>query len=437
MNDVLVLGAGMAGLTAARELVRAGLSVTVVEARSRMGGRIFSVRDFCDEPVEGGAEFIHGVQAETWPEVRAGGFSVRPCPPLRHTMFNLGGATHWLPWTLLHPGAWPGLGVMRALSRSASSSQSARQFIEQRRYRGRARTLAEMTLIAHLPGSLDEVGVSGLVEDGVLALEMARNHRIAEGYDALPRFMAGGLDVRFDFCVETLRWRRDGVVIRAADGRELEARAAVNTLPVGVLASGALRFEPELPETKRSALAEIRMGPVLKMLLRFRERFWPRWLASLGCGVGPVTLYWAVFYGAASAPPVLTAYATGPRAVHLSGLGEEGALDTVLGDLRRHFPHSDPRGALVDFRRIDWSADPFTRGGYTFLPAGVKGARARLRVPDTGALFWAGSATESRPIAASVEAAYLSGLRAAREVCAVLETRSPGRRARRPALTRV
>jgi monoamine oxidase len=434
VNDVLVLGAGMAGVTAARELARAGLSVTVVEARGRIGGRIFSVRDFCDAPVEGGAEFIHGSRAGTWPEVRAGRLSVRPCPTIRHTMFNLGGATRWLPWVLLHPGAWPGFGVMRAISRSASSPLSARQFIEERRYRGRARTLAELTLTAHLPGSLDEVGVSGLVEDGVLALERGLNHRIVEGYDALPRFVASGLDVRFGFRVDRIRWSGDGVEVHAHDGRALEARAAVNTLPVGVLASGEPRFEPELPETKRKALAEIRMGPVVKILLRFEERFWPRWLATLVCGVGPVTLYWPVFYGAVSAPPVLTAYATGPRAAHLSALSEDEALETVLRDLRGHFPRSDPRRSLVDFRRIDWAADPFARGGYTFLPVGVRGARARLRAPDTGALFWAGSASESRRIAASVEAAYLSGLRAADEVCAALGTRPAGRSAAGPAL---
>ena len=84
---------------------------------------------------------------------------------------------------------------------------------------------------------------------------------------------------------------------------------------------------------------------------------------------------------------------------------------------------------LLAWRRVDWAADRFSRGGYTFLrPHGV-GARQRLAADDTGALFWAGSATESRPIAASVEAAYLSGLRAAGQVQAALEARPPLRRA--------
>jgi polyamine oxidase len=69
--DVIVIGAGMAGVTAARALARAGATVCVVDGNDRIGGRIYTVRDFCGKPVEGGAEFIHGVGAETWPCVRA------------------------------------------------------------------------------------------------------------------------------------------------------------------------------------------------------------------------------------------------------------------------------------------------------------------------------------------------------------------------------
>jgi hypothetical protein len=98
MDDVIVIGAGMAGVTAARELSRQGLTVAVVEARDRTGGRIYSVRDFCGAPVEGGAEFVHTGDAEIWPEIHAAALAVRACPLARNSMFNLGGRTLWLPW---------------------------------------------------------------------------------------------------------------------------------------------------------------------------------------------------------------------------------------------------------------------------------------------------------------------------------------------------
>ena len=243
---------------------------------------------------------------------------------------------------------------------------------------------------------------------------------MADGNDSIPHAIASGLEVELGFAVESVHWGDDGVTVRSASGQEISARAAVCTLPVGVLKSGSVRFAPELPESKRAALEVIEMGPVLKLLLHFRQPFWPSWAANIGCGTGPVTLYWPVFYGSERKPPVMIAYCTGPRAEALSKVTEDEAVGVVLQDLRRLFPRSDPERALLGHRRIDWGTDPFSRGGYTFLRPGGVGARARLRATDTGPLFWAGAATEWSPIAATVEAAYTSGIRAAGEVRALL-----------------
>jgi monoamine oxidase len=424
MLDVLVIGAGMAGVTAARETARASFSTTVVEGRSRIGGRVRTIRDFCGEPVEAGAEFIHGACAGILQETRAAGLATRHCSLLRNTMFNLGGRTRWLPWILLHPTVWPAFGVLRALRKAEPPDRTAREFLDACAYRGRARLLAEMAVTGHLPGSVDEVGVLGLTADGVLALETGLNRRVDRGYDALVRSMASGLDVRLDFEVESIRWAGDGVSVRSTAGEELSARAVVCTLPVGVLKSGSVQFRPELPESKRAALNAIEMGPVLKLLLRFRRPFWPRWAAIIACGTGPVTLYWPVFHRSPEKPAVLIAYCTGPRAAQLSEVGEEEAVEIVLADLGRLFPAAELRRGLVAHHRVDWASDPFSRGGYTFLRPGGVGAREQLRAPDTGPLFWAGSATESSPIAATVEAAHSSGLRVAEEVKAHLAKRS-------------
>ncbi len=422
MPDVIVIGAGMAGITAARELVRAQLSVVVLEARDRIGGRIWTLRDFCDGPVEGGAEFVHGREAATLPEIRRAGLRLRASPPMRRTAFNLGGATRWLPLTLFHPGTWPCARMRRGIARTGPPDLSAREYIDKRGYRGRARMLTEMTFLQHLPGSADEVGVLGLVDDGVLDLQTRFNYRIVEGYDSLPRALVNGLDVRLGCPVETVFWDSEAVRVRFRNGHELEAQAAISTLPVGVLRSGAVRFVPPLPESKQWALTQIEMGPVLKLLLRFQERFWPRWMEMVACGTGPVNLYWSVFRGAEGKPPVLSAYCVGPRAAKLSKVSEEEATEIAIADLQRLFPKADPHRALVSCRCIDWTRDPFARGGYTFLRPGGRGARARLRAADTGVLFWAGAASEWQPIAEIVETAYRSGLRAAAEVRAALET---------------
>ncbi len=416
MTDVIVIGAGMAGVTAAREIAKQGLSVKVVEGRSRTGGRVQSIRDFCDEPIEGGAEFVHGTGAAIWPDVRAAGLATRPCPLMKDTMFNVGGGTRWLPWIIAHPGVWPTFTILQKIGKVRPPDVSARQFIEQQGYRGRARILAEMTLTAHLPGTVDEIGLQGLVEDGVLHLETGMNSRVDDGYDRLTDFIGKGLDIDLEFDVEAIEWGGDGVRVRSKEGQEASARAAISTLPVGVLKSGMVKFSPDLPLSKQLALDRLEMGPVVKILLLFKERFWPKWVANIGCGTGPVTLYWPTSYKSGREVPVLCAYATGPRAARLSKLSEEEASNVVLADLKRLFPNADPGRLCTDTRRIDWGTDPFSCGGYTFIKPGGAGARALLGANDTPPLFWAGSATTWAPIASTVEAAFSSGLRAAREV---------------------
>ena len=421
MLDVIVIGAGMAGITAARDLARDGYSVVVLEARDRIGGRVFTQYDFCEQPVEGGAEFIHGESAATLPEAREAGLSFRGSPQMRRTAFNLGGGTHWLPLVCMHPETWACASMRKNIVNTAAPDLTAREFIEKHGYRGRARMLTEMTFLQHLPGGVDDVGVLGFIDDGVMDLQMRFNRRVVEGYAALPRSLAEGLDIRLNAVVEEIDWDDESVRVRLQNGDLLEARAAVSAMPVGVLKSDAIRFKPGLPESKRWALTKIEMGPILKILLHFEKRFWPGWMEMVACSTGPINLYWTVFRSGDALPDVMTAYCLGPRAEALSAQSDEQALETVMSDLKRLFPKSDPRRALVNHRIINWAKDPFARGGYTYLRPGGLGARAKLRATDTGALFWAGAGTESSPVSELVETAYLSGRRAAREVSALLE----------------
>lgn len=414
----------MAGVSAARALATGGARVALLEAGQRVGGRVWSLRDFAAAPVEAGAEFVHGAKAATWNDVRGAGLRVQPVP-YRYTWFNIAGRTHWIPVHLAHPGVWRSFDILWALSHLKGEDISAGSFIEKKGYRGRAREMATLALTGHLPGGIDEVGVRGLVADGVLTLEEGLNHRVVDGYDLLPQHIATGLDVHFGWRVSRIAWSPDGVEVTAQDGRVWRARAAITTLPHGVLASGRVAFDPALPARKLDAIARVASGPVAKVLLRFEERFWPARMAQLVCGEGPVTLYWPTSFGT-DGPPVLIAYATGPRARALSEAGADVAPEVVLDDLGRLFPKAPARRLLGDVRFVDWLTDPNACGGYTFLPPGAVGTRAALAAPDTGALLWAGSATVSSPVADTVEAAYLSGIRAAREASSIL-TQGAGR----------
>ena len=416
--DVVVLGAGMAGVTAARALAGGGSRVVVLEAGRRIGGRIHTIRGFASTPIEAGAEFVHGAGAATWTDVRAAGLRTVPVP-YRYTWANLGGRSRWLPLHLAQPATWPAFDILWALRHWRGADTSAAELIRAKGYRGRAAELARLALTGHLPGDAEEVGLLGLVADGVLHLESGVNSRLLDGYDLLPHHVATGLDVRFGQRVTTVAWGPTGVEVTTEAGETFSGRAAVSSLPHGVLASGAIRFDPVLPDSKAQAVSQISTGPVLKVLLRFATRFWPARMAQLVCGTGPVTLYWPTSFDT-DGPPILIAYATGGRARALSEAGPDKAADIVLDDLERLYPRARPRRRLEALRVEDWLSDPHACGGYTFLRPGAVGARAALAAPDTGALVWAGSATSWLPVADTVEAAYLSGLRAAREVSALL-----------------
>jgi monoamine oxidase len=416
MEDVVVVGAGMAGVTAARDCARAGLDVVVVEAQERVGGRMFTARDFCDHPVEQGAEFVHTAEADTWPEIRAAGLDTLRCDPASGFVLSVGGVQS--PELFLDPALARVSNLLEDIVTYDGPDRTVADLLAERQLEGPARVLADQMLTLHPLGDQDQLSVIGLRDDRVVDLERGCDWRLVDGYDTLPRHLAAGLDVRLGFTVSELHWGPDRVTVRAATGEEITARAGVCTLPIGILKAHTVRFDPDLPASKWRALDGLEMGAVLKILYRFRERFWPADLTMLSCD-GPIRLYWTPLYGRGDdVAPVLTAYVGGYRARALSAMTEHDAATAGLADLDRLFPDVDPSQLVEEWRRVDWCTNPNTRGGYSFVRYGGAGSRAALAASDTGALFWAGDATATTTIAAVVHAAYATGRRAASEILA-------------------
>ena len=437
--DVIVLGGGAAGLAAARRLGAAGLSVLVVEARSRLGGRILTVPDpVLHLPIELGAEFIHGLPPETWEVVRTAGLTVHEVSP-NHWHHRDGRLRR-------DSGLWEeAQELLGRLSQVGPEDMSCERFLAERCGDAPApvRELAALYIEGFNAAPIARASARALAEEAREAGEIdeSRAFRITGGYGALVDRLRAGLDpvlttLRLGRTAEEIRWRRGSVemTLRSPMGSLEEVRSprAVITLPLGVLRAppgspGSPRFLPEIPE-KVDAAARLGVGCVVKVVLRFDEPFWerlrPRGLArgedlhQLGFLHSPEHLLPTWWTALPLRVPTLTAWAGGSRALRLSSLSPERLLDQAVSTF----------GGLLDLRRQDvvthleawyvhdWQADPFSRGVYSYVPVeGLAARRALARAVD-GTLFFAGEATHFEGQAGTVAGAIATGHRAAREV---------------------
>jgi monoamine oxidase len=460
---VLVIGAGAAGLAAARRLQEAGRRVLVLEARDRIGGRIWTERVAvagASVPVELGAEFVHGTPVETEQIIRAA--RLRAEPVRGESRHFVGGR--------LGPRSEEGTDSRALFERlrasvDAGEDMTFAQFLEResagRGEIARAIAAAAPQAVAYVQGyhaaRPERIGIQALqlVEDADEAIGSHRTRRLVDGYDQLVEWLRAALPadaVRLRTVATAIRWRSGQVEVdarcfgdAAGEGRALQwapetfrATRAIVTLPLGVLqapdgAEGAVRFDPPLA-AKAAALPHLEMGVVSKLVLVFREAFWeaPRGAGSAGAARQPrrtAPLAWVRAPGEriptwwTASPlgaPVLVGWAGGPRGVALAAQPREDVLDAALDELTRIFSTSGAtvEQQLVAWRLHDWQSDPFARGAYSFgAVQGVAALRA-LAAPVEGTLFFAGEATEAGGQISTVHGALKTGYRAAQEVLA-------------------
>jgi monoamine oxidase len=433
--DIVIVGAGAAGLAAAQTLSRAGASVALLEARSRIGGRVWTRRaPGWPVPLELGAEFVHGRNEVLFREADDAGLPVVRLPEahveLRGARLRPMGDI----WTRFDA-------ITRKMGRSARD-RSVADFL---RGRGKSLPAADRRLLVSLVEGYDAAPIEAASS---LALSTAggpplthddrAQFRLVDGYRRLVDRLAFGIEpARYKLfrstIVQRIAWRR-GRVRLATDGGDFLAERALITVPIGVLratsgSAGAIAFDPDPPSLRR-ALAGLAMGDVAKLVLRFREPFWreaprvARARSSPGlCGnepnffhfpSAPFPTWWT------SAPveaPVLTAWAGAAAARSVLRLHPRDrlrrALETLAGALALSV-RSVAR-SLLDWDLHDWTADPFSRGAYSYALVGGASAAQALGRPIADTLYFAGEATEGSE-SGTVPAAIESGRRAARRM---------------------
>ncbi len=414
---VIVIGAGIAGLSAAYHLDQAGIETIVLEARNRVGGRVWTDRSFADIPVEFGAELIHGRGAEvnTWEWIKKLGLSTWHWNKLTDSMIRLedgrwltmGEARQASPeldktrsWKLGDVAEPHGDESLEDYLRRIGFSDTQLRYVKRSFANAEGESMAYLNAKAHAQLFKDEDGE-----------EESGDYRILDGYDSYYLHLAQGLDIRLNCVVCKIAWS-DSVKVATTAGEELKGDAAIVTLPVGVLQAESVSFEPALPTGKREALAGLKMGPVMKMVYQFAE---PILDTNIGAiySRGTPPMWWSPSLGRKGGATVWTAFFTGDYAREMLHFGEEAALQKGLDTLRAEV--GKPDLCYKQSRWVNWPEDEFALGGYSVCLPGHFDAREKL-AEATPPLYWAGEASAPHHLTAMVHGAYHTGQRAANEI---------------------
>jgi monoamine oxidase len=382
---------------------------------------VWTDRSFVEQPIENGAEFIHGDRAMTWRWVQGLSAGTVPIPKYTSYAYEHQGQLHSYQQAL----QWAGFQQVPCLEDQIAQADLGAGD------RCLSDWLAELNLAPpaqHLVGRL--FANSHLTEPANLSLaDLAHeakvhqaghgNFRVAGGYDRLLAALGAGLPIQLNTAVQAIDWQQAPVKVVAVNPQgqtiELTADQVVITVPLSLLQQQAIAFTPALPQSKIQAIQSLRMGAAVKLQLVFSQPFWQPEV-SLLVGLGAIPVWWAPGYQRPGFPPVLTAFVGGQSALALNAVSEAEALEIGLNDLCRLFGNHVPRQLFDKGRRISWLDDPWARGGYSFVTPGAFGARHVLAQPLANRLFFAGEATVTDSNPATVHGAIETGQRAAREI---------------------
>lgn len=416
--DIIIIGAGAAGLCAARELTRVKMKILILEARDRIGGRMYTntPKNF-KFAIERGAEFIHGEASYTFQllteadaervEIHGNTYQVNDKNVHEEDFFDQ-------EWNLV-------LEKLEALTDDLTFEQFLSTYFADAKY-GHLRDKVTKFVEGYNAADITKVSSLALREEWSEDDDPSQ-YRITGGYRKLYDFLASevrqnGGSILLEKVVTQINWKAGAVQV-STDSETFEASKCLVTVPVSILNSDRIRFEPAVPQIQDAA-SKIGFGGVVKIILEFSFAFWEtepeKKLIDLQFLFSDekIPTWWSQF---PDRIPILTGWVGGPAAGKVSD-DDQHVLDDAIHSLARamNYPKDKIRQHLTAWQVDRWSRDTFSNGAYSYAVLGTREAITVLETPIDNTLYFCGEAIYTGTHRSTVEAALVSGRDAAKNI---------------------
>lgn len=405
--DVIIIGAGAAGLAAMKDLSEKGYKVCLLEAAEKAGGRIATIKDDkFSNLVEAGAEFIHGKLPYTFKLLKEAGINYEP---VEGNMIGVQNGTwqkdehdeHWDRFMNELNKLKTDITILQFLDNHFCEPeylylrQAVQRFAE-------GFDLADISKASILPIKNEWKNIE------------KKQYRIKGGYiQLIDHLLKCSLQknavIYFNACVNKVERDKDNIVVHTTDKRKFDASKLIITVSLGVLQSGSIQFEPSLAD-HAIAIQGLGFGAVIKFLLEFKTSFWNEFDDDVGFLLTDeeIPTWWTQLPTESN---LLTGWLGGPKAAEKIFETDAALLQTALNSLSSIFsmPPAMLREELVHHKIVCWQNQQYVKGGYSYSTLASEQARKILSTPVDDIIFFAGEAVAEGDSTGTVESALQSG----------------------------